>query len=61
MAVAALSPAVTALISEVPGKTLFGAGSIRPGYGNLNRHQFSRHFPAVLDDAFHTLPATAVH
>ncbi len=27
----------------------------------LNRHQFSRHFPAVLGDAFHTLPVTAFH
>ena len=27
----------------------------------LNRHQFSRHFPAVLGDAAHTLPATAAH
>ncbi len=27
----------------------------------LNRHQFSRHFPAVLGDAFHTLPVTTAH
>ena len=27
----------------------------------VNRHQFSRHFPAVLGDAAHTLPATAAH
>ena len=27
----------------------------------VNRHQFSRHFPAVLGDAFHTLPVTAFH
>ena len=32
----------------------------RPDIG-LNRHQFSRHFPAVLGDAAHTLPATAAH
>jgi len=27
----------------------------------MNRHQFSRHFSAVLGDAFHTLPVTTAH
>ncbi len=30
-------------------------------YDSLNRHQFSRHFSAVLGDAFHTLPVTTAH
>ena len=41
---------------DLPGAAFFN-GEL----AQVNRHQFFRHFPAVLGNAFHTLPATAVH